>query len=514
MKRTQIIVINTIATYTRSIFSIGLALFSSRWVLEALGQSDFGLFSVVGSIIIFITFLNGVMAASAARFFAYSIGEGDTKNVRRWFNSTLSIHVCFAICLTLLGWPIGEYVVSHYMTIPEGRMGDALWVFRFSLVSAFFNMVSVPFVGMFTAKQRIAEMAGYGMLQSLSTFSLAYILTRLHGDRFIAYAFGMSGIAIAIQVLLVARASFAFQECKIVFQEWFDFTQIKRIASFGGWMLFGNLAYMLRDQGTAMLLNIRFGTTVNASYGIAGQVSSATNQLSSAMMGAFSPEIITSEGGGDRKRMLSYAQRANKYGTILILLFAIPLLIELNYVLHLWLKNPPQYTAAFCILILVAFAFDRLTSGYMLAVAADGRIAAYQATMGGALLLTLPIAWFILKYGGSPPSVCIAFIVTALLGSFGRVLWVKHLLGVPIGDWLRYSVLPCFTVVFLSTIVGLVCTQIMPSTFYRLMCVCACTFATSLLTIWFFAADPGERNFFKNSARRICEKLTGRVVSP
>jgi O-antigen/teichoic acid export membrane protein len=409
--------------------------------------------------------------------------------------------------LILIGWPIGEYVISHVLAIPEGRMNAAHWVFRISLASAFINMISVPFVGMFTAKQRIAEMAIYGIAQTLLSFTLAFIITQIGGDRLIIYAIGMTGILIAIQMIIIIRASSVFHECGIVLTDWFDWSRIKQIASFAGWGLIGGLGGTLRNQGTAILLNLHFGTRVNAGYGIANQVSGATDTLSAAMMGAFSPEITTSEGQGNRQRMLMLAERANKFGTILVLLFAIPLLIEMDYVLILWLKTPPQYTATFCRLILTTFLIDRLTSGYMLAVAAHGKIAAYQATLGGSLVLTLPIAWLFIKLGYSAPSVGIAFIVTICMCSFGRVIWIKHLLDVPVRQWFSKTLFPCITVALIASSIGIGCSTIMASSFFRLVCVCALTLGAILMVAWAFAMDGNERIFFKNGVKRAFEKL-------
>jgi Na+-driven multidrug efflux pump len=159
MNPSQRIVLNTAATYTRSVLAVALALFSSRWVLNALGQTDFGIFSVVGSLIIFIVFLNSVMAASAGRHYAFAIGQGNNTEVNRWFNAAFSVHLCLAVFLTLIGWPIGEYLISHVLNIPADRVQTSLGVFRVSLISAFVSMISIPFVAMFTAKQRIAELA-------------------------------------------------------------------------------------------------------------------------------------------------------------------------------------------------------------------------------------------------------------------------------------------------------------------------------------------------------------------
>jgi O-antigen/teichoic acid export membrane protein len=502
------IVLNTAATYTRSVLGAGLALFSSRWVLSGMGQSDYGLFSVVGSIIVFITFLNSVMAGSAARHYAFSIGQDDPTEVNRWFNAALSMHIVLSTVLVLMGWQIGEYVIANVLTIPTDRLSTCLWVFRISLISAFVSMLSIPFIAMFTAKQRVADLAVWNMLYSLMTFVLAWFLTRVTGDRLLFYAGGMVGIIVFIQFAQILWALAAFRECRIHYHQWLDKHRFKEIFSFASWSLIGNLGMLLRNQGSAILLNIQFGPRVNAAYGIASQVSSQTDQLAAAMVGAFSPEITTSEGRGDRTRMLSLSQRASKFGTILVLLFTIPLMAEMEYVLKIWLSDPPLHTAMFCRLILATFIIDRLSVGNMMAVIACGKIAAYQATVGTCLILTLPLAWIFLKLGAPPTSVGVAFVITMIAVSAGRVLWVRQLFGVPISQWIGTVVLPCGIVASAATLAALTPRLLLPTSFTRLVGVIVTSIIVSLLTAWFFALDRNEREFFRQNLRRLLSKIS------
>ena len=399
MNLSQRLVLNTSATYIRSILSAGLALFSSRWVLGALGQSDYGLYSLVGSLIIFIVFLNSIMANSASRYFAYAIGQGKNAEVNRWFNTAVGIHICLAFVLVLVGWPLGEYAISHILTIPVGRVVVGTWIFRISLISAFFSMISVPFIAMFTAKQLMVKPSFWGLVYSVMTFTLAFNLPHVTNDPLLIYAAVMGMIVILVQTSQMIRALIHFQECKISFQKCFDKQRIKEILSFASWNLIDPLGAMLTGQGTAVLLNLFFGAKINAAYGIANQVSSQTNQLSTSMIGAFTPEITASEGKGERERMLRLSQRANKIGTILVVFFAIPLLAEMDYVLKLWLISPPPFTGLFCQLILITMIIDRLSTGYMVSVNAHGKIAGFQATIGFLKIMTLPLAWLFLKLG-------------------------------------------------------------------------------------------------------------------
>jgi len=504
----QRIAINTAATYARTVLAAALALFSSRWVLSALGQCDFGLFSVVGSIVLFVTFLNNVMAGSASRYFAYFIGQGDSDEVNNWFNSALGIHICLAFLLVMIGFPIGDYAIRNILTIPADRVATSLLVFRISLISAFFSMVSVPFTAMFTAKQHIGELAVWGMLQSLLTFSLAWALSHVLTDRLLFYAIGTVAVIVVVQIAQILRGIIVFAECKISSRKWFDKRRFRAFFSFAIWSLIGGTGVLFRDQGSAILLNLFFGPTVNAAYGIANQVSSQANQLSSAMIGAFSPEITACEGRGDRARMLTLSHRASKFGTILVIFLAIPLITEMDYVLKLWLQSPPPYTTLFCQLILFSFLIDRLSTGYMLAVNAQGRIAAYQATLGTCLLMTLPLGWFLLKMGFAPTSLGFAFIITMTVTSLGRVLWGRHLLGVPIVNWLRGVVWPSFIVALLAMAAAVAVRGMFPPCFLRIVLVVVSSLFVSLIAVWVMALDRTERNFIIQGLRKCAGGLS------
>lgn len=494
------IAVNITATYSRSLIAAGLALFSSRWVLNALGQADYGLFSVVGSIIIFITFFNTVMASSATRYFAFSIGAGDSTEVNRWFNSALGIHLSLAFILIIIGLPIGNYIICNILTVPPDRVVACQWVFRISLASAFTSIVSVPFVAMFTAKQHMAELAAWGMLQSFLSFTLAWFLRHAFGDRLLFYSAGMVVILVFVQTAQIFRAMTIFEECGIVCRQWLDRNRLKEIFTYSSWNIIGSSGVLLRDQGSAILLNLFFGPGVNAAYGIATQVSIQTNQLSSALVGAFSPEIMASEGRGDRARMLLLAQRTSKFGTILVLFLAIPLITEMNYVLNLWLLTPPPYSALLCQLILITFLIDRLSTGYMLAVHAHGKIAGYQITIGTSLLLTLPLAWFFFKAGFSPTSIGLAFIITMTAASLGRVLWGRLLFGMQVRCWLISVVWPSTIVALFTTIAAVTLRFLMPPSFLRLVLVSVICFVISLFTARLLALDNIERDYF-------CKKL-------
>lgn len=505
MASSKKILINTLATYGRSVLSAALALFSGRWVLAALGASDFGLFSVVGAIIVFITFLNGVMAGSASRHLAFAIGRGETEEANKWFNTALVIHLLLPTVLILIGLPAGEYCIHKVFAIPPDRIDACIWVFRMSLVVAFVNMSAIPYVSMFNAKQHLSEIAGWGMLLSVYNFVLAYALTKLTGDLLLVYAgFGMLGQLLFLGIQIV-RARILFPESRCHLKYWFDRKRFVELFSFASWSLFGSLGFVVRSQGSSILINLFFGTKVNAAFGIGSTVSTQASTFSTALRSAMAPEITSSEGRGDRARVINLALLACKSSALLIMLFAIPLLVEMEYVLNLWLRQPPPYTTIFCCLMLGELLIDSLTIGHMLAINASGRIAAYNVILGVVHALAVPAAWVFLKTGHPPGYVGIAALMTSGSLMIGRVLFARNLINMSARRWFQEVFLPSVAIGIGSASAAAVSQLWMSPSFLRLSIASGASFCTIGVLGWWLVLRPQERSLLIN---RIAGKVS------
>lgn len=512
MTASQRIALNTLATYVQSVFALALGLFSSRWILLALGPVDYGLMGVVGAVIVFVTFLKSMTAAACARFFAFSIGKGDSDETNTWFNTALFVHIVLPLLFVLIGWPVGEWLIRHFLNVPCQRLPTALWVFRLSLVAALTTMVFTPYIGMFTAKQRIYEMSIWGILQAIGTFTLAYLLTLYRGDAWLLYSVGTVSFTIMIGTCQVLRARQLFSECRICVDKLWSRSHLGAMITFTGWQFFGGVGGMLRGQGIAILLNKYFTPLhfpdVNAAYSVGNNVSTCTQTLSSSLLGALAPEITASEGRGDRQRMLSQANRASKFGSVLVMVFAIPLIVEIRYVLDIWLKHPPKLAASFCVIMLFTFLIDKVSFGQMISVAARGKIAGYQAMIGGFLILTLPLAWMFLAFGCSAISVGWACIITICMMSAGRVLWAKYLVGASPRKWLTDVFLPCMIVLACGLAVGFGVQKMCGGE--SLARLCAVTGATSVSWVvlgWSVVLDAEEKAFFVRNAVRVLKRM-------
>lgn len=494
---TNRLVLNTGATYIRSLATASLSLFSSRWVLIGLGENDYGLYNLVGTLIVLITFFNTILAGSVARHFAFSIGRKDQEELVRWFNTSLSVHLCLAVLLALLGWPVGEFLIRKVLSISPNRINASLTIFRFSLLNGFFSMINVPYTAMYTAKQNLTELAFWNLLQPIGSFVFSYILLQTLGDRLVIYAIGQVVINSSVLLLQSLRAGFLYTSCRIKLIYWFDWRKVREIVLFALYNSIGNIGYMLRSQGLVLLLNLRFGPKVNSAFGIANQVSTQTVQLSQAMLTAVLPEITSREGRGERKKMLSLTDRSNRNGVLLILFFAVPLFFEMEYVIKLWLSVPPAYTVAMCQLFLVALVIEKLSSIYTAAINAVGARVWYHTSLGIIHISTIPIAWLFLKFGFSPSSVVVAVIITVAIGTFTRVFWARHYLKVIVVHWLKIVVLPCIIVALCSCGIAYSVKLLLPQSFMRLCLTTVASFVGTILISWFFVFDKSEKDLLR-----------------
>lgn len=465
----RVIIINTIAMYSRSLLCMALALFSSRWVLAGLGASDYGLFTLVGALMMFVSFLNGVLSLSVARFFAYSIGEGDIKEVAAWFNVSLIVHLTAAIILCGGGLIAGELFLDRIITLPPERLGVCRIVFRLSLLSTFFTMFAVSFQAMYTAKQHLSELAFFYVLNSALLFIFALTLSRVSGDRLIYYAAYVAGINIFIQLCQCLRALLGFRECTIGFRNIGFRNKFSRLFNFSVWQFFGNLGYVVYYQGTAFLVNRFFPLAVNASYGISSQLSTQANSLATAMSTAFAPAITTAAGSQDRKSFLSFSLNSCRFGTLFSLLFSVPLILEMDYILAIWLGTYPDYTAGLCRLILLAFLANRMSAGHESAVSAEGRIAVFQLVSGGLLIISVPLIWVFFHFGWNVLALGYVLIGIRMSLTFFRVFWAKHLVGIPVLPWAKQLLWPVLVLLIVEFSVGLLIQKYLPPSFIRLL---------------------------------------------
>lgn len=497
------ILLNIAATYGRSLYALVIGLFCGRWTLMALGEVDYGLLGVVGGLTAFISFLNLVFASANSRFYAYSIGQakklesssGGLEECSRWFSLAVAIHLVVPAFLVSTGYPIGIWAVRHYLVIPPERVDACIWVFRFVCISCFVGMATVPFGAMYMAKQYIAELTIYSFVTTTLNAVFLFFMIRHPGDWLAKFALWTCLLAVLPQSIIAGRALLCFPECKFHLRYCRDSARLKRILSYAGWNAIGALAKVLRFQGVAILVNRSFGPAVNAAMSFANSVNGHTQTLSGAMQGAFTPVITTAIGAGDINRAKVWVYRFCKFGMALSLVFMIPLALELPETIRLWLKNPPEYTVGLCAIMLLVSFVDKQTLGFGVAVMANGKIKWYQIVLGVFNLLTLPICWLLVAWGGNVYAVGAGMLFTWMLLSYGRLFFARAQLGTSIRKWALEIMAPMLIATTVAAALGAVPQVFLPRSFFRIGITVFVSEIAFLPLLWHVVLSQDERNY-------------------
>lgn len=470
----------------------------------ALGEVDYGLMGLVGGMTAFISFFNSLMATAVSRFFAYSIGAaektGDAglEECRSWFNVALLIHLAVPVALLLLGYPLGEWAIRRFLTIPVDRVQDCVWVWRFVCVSCFLTMIAVPFDAMYNAKQYIAELTIYTFVTTtLNAFFLYYMVTH-PAVWLVKFALWTCLLGIAPRVIIAMRAFLIFPECKVVPSYMINLGKIKEVAIYAFYRFFGALGILVSGQGLAILVNKLLGPARNAAMNVAATVSGHSNSLSSSFLSALSPAITNAYGAGNMDRVHRLSFVACRLTAVMVLIFVLPLLLESTEVFRLWLKNPPEGCATVCLGLLLALVLENICCGHYIAIFANGNIKWYQINCLACHILVIPIAWWFMSIGMGLVGVATALVVKQLLVVIVRLYFGRRICGFSIRRWTRQILLPLIASSGVALALGFVSKLYLDASFLR---VCATTVAVNMAFLplaWFFIFDDNERNIIRN----------------
>lgn len=515
------ILLNIAATYGRSLYALALGLFTARWALEALGRVDYGLMGVVGGLAAFISFLNSLLGLSVGRFYAVSVGresvaedkEAALAESREWFTTAVVLHTSVPLLLLAAGYPAGIWAVRNFLTIPPDRVEDCVWVFRFVCASTFVSMVCVPVQTMYRAKQLIAELTVYSFATATIKAAILFYMVNHPGVWLATYMFWLCLLGVVPQGIIAVHGLWMFPECRWRWTPGGMGPKFRQLGHFAGWQLFGKLGALLRGQGIQILLNKFFGPEANAAMSVANQVNAHTQTLSISMVGAFQPAITQAYGAGDLDRMRTLAYRTCKLSMLFVLVFALPCWLELKEILFLWLESPPQYVYGLCLCMFAVTVIDQSSVGHMLAVSARGKIAAYQAVLGGVLLLTLPLAWLFLAMGCRVYSVGVALLATTAACAWGRVAFARHLVGMSVGHWLRRILLPVAGAAAVSFAAGCLPRLWMGPSFARVVAAAAACEPLFLALAWFAVLDAGEKVYVADRLAKLRNGILGKKTA-
>lgn len=506
-ENTKRIAKNTLMLYVRMLFGMLVSLYTSRVVLQALGVEDYGIYNVVGGVVAMFSMISNSLSSSVSRFLTFELGKGNLEGLKRVFSTSLSIHVALVLVIVLLSETLGLWFLNTHMTIPENRLYAANWVFQASVLTFVINLLSVPFSASIVSHERMSAFAYIGildiMLRLLIVLFIAY--SGWNFDRLIIYSLLLVGVVCIMQAIYWNYCTRNFEECKFGLS--FDVNYWKEMSSFAGWNFIGCTAGLLKDQGVNILLNLFIGPIINAARGIANTVNNVLASFSGNFMTALNQQITKSYAAGNYDYMFSLVERGSRFSYYILLLFALPMLFETEFVLTLWLKHYPEHTVNFVRLILIVTMCDILSNTLINLQVATGKIRNYQLAVGGVLLMNFPLSYICLKMGFPPESTLIVALIVAVCCLFLRLLFLRKMVGLSMKRYLRKV---CGNVLFVTLLAMIIPSFIytqMSDSIIRFVTICVFTTVCSSIAIYWGGCSMNEREFIKEKILFIRQKL-------
>jgi O-antigen/teichoic acid export membrane protein len=441
---------NTIIVYIRLFSTMFIGLLSSRFVLKALGISDYGLYNVVGGVLALFGFISGSLSATTTRFINFEMGKKD-RDTNKIFNVCNTLHISFAILLFILAETIGIWYIRTYLNVAPGKVFDAMFVYQISTLVAIMGIINVPYSSMFIATERFGTMAIIDIGCKFLQLIWVYLLIFYHGDALRLYAICMSFTTL-ITFILYHVLCYRYWPETVKLRLIKDKKEYKPLLSFNNYNMLSTVSIIARGQGSNILINFFFGTAVNGAYAIANSVQSYVNQFMSSFDQAAEPQITQNLGNGDQERSEYIAMNVCKICILLALLVIFPLLTELNFIIKLWLGIVPANTLTFCYLTLFISLFSSTSGGLAQYITGTGKIKWFRIIYSILFLSVLPVGFVLYKLHYPAYSIFILFIASDVIYRGIQLILVHRLFHFNSGLFIRHSYIRPAIIMFIMVL--------------------------------------------------------------
>ena len=488
---------NTLYLYLRMIITTIVSLYTVRVVLDILGADDYGIYNVIGGVVVLFSFLNHAMNSATQRFLSFEIGRKNDIMFQRTFIMSINCHLIMAAVIFLILETIGLWFLYTQMNIPYERIYAAHWVYQFSIITFVVNVIRVPYNASIISFEKMSFYAYISIVEVILNLGIVFMLFLNIGiDKLILYAGLKCFISVPCLFISYLYCKLTFANCR--YNVFWDFSLFKRLFSFSGWSMLGAGSTLVSQSGSNILINIFCGVAVNAAYGIANQVSSVIYSFVSNFQLAFQPQIVKLYAAGKQKEQTYLVNRASKISYFLLLLIFIPFVLKAEYVLTLWLQDVPEYAVEFCQLMLVYSLIDAIQAPLWMSISATGNIKGYSIWSSSLMILNLPITWIFLYIGYSPIWVFVVRVIINFIAAIIRIFYVKEFLNFPIRDYMKmvlFRVIPVTLITFgLALFIDVFFTDTFANFFIELFFI----LLTTIIIIFILGFSSSERTFVLN----------------
>jgi O-antigen/teichoic acid export membrane protein len=489
------ILTNTLATYVKLIVFAVTGLVTVPIALRSLGAVDYGIYSVVGGCLTFLSFLNVSLQNGAQRHIAYALGEGRLEEAGRWFKTSLLVHFILGLVIGAVAFLASGWILHRLLILPASRLAAATWIYRMVVLAMVFNIVATPYQALLIAHEAIASISLLNTLSGVYLMTSIYCLRLLPGDTLLWYGaiYCVYQVSMGIGPALYCYARYPESRFQSLGADRLPH-RFRELFNFSGWTMLLVAATFVRVQGPAVVLNMFLGPIANAAYGLAVQVQWFASGIIWAFLGSTTPSVVKRQASGDHSGMARLSDQSNKFGFAILWVILAPVLFEMKFCLKLWLHAPPPGTAAFLMPVLIALLIDQLTLGYNSSLVATGRLAGFSLLMFLTNCVGIPVGYLFMRAGKPGTWILWAIVGGTVAAGCGRLWFASRHAAISIRNWWLNVFFPASLCVLGCTAALLAVTYVFGEGFARFVIAVATNLAVVFLVMWFFGTTVEQRS--------------------
>ena len=483
--------------YIRMLLTMAIGLYTSRIVLQVLGVENYGIYTLVGGVVILFTFINNSLLSGTQRFLSYELGK-ESPQIKEVFSSCFRLHLILSVIFLIIAETIGLWFVNTQLVIPEGRLYAANWVYQFSVITCVANIIRCPLNATLISYERMGIYAYIGILEAILKLAVAFLLYVSPVDKLISYAILMF---VSLFIVLVVNTIYTLKklpEIKLVKVP--DKKIMKDVVNFSKWTIFGSLANVGMEQGLSIIVNFFYGVIGNAAVGVANLVNSHIVGFVNNFQVALNPQLTKNEAGKDRERQYNLIHKSAKFSYLIMLFLAVPIILNLDYILYIWLGDYPPHTTSICMFVILGVLIETLSGPLWVSIFATGKIRTYQIVISLVLLMNVPLAFIVGELGLPPAAVYAIRASIFIIALTVRLIYLKRLIELNILQFVKKVIypitlvsLPLFALIFAKH-------QYLPNTnFISFMIESAAIVLVEIGLIGWLGLNKSERTFISKT---------------
>lgn len=497
---------NTMLLYVRMLVMILVSLYTTRIVLNALGFDDYGIYNIVGGIVVLFSFVNSGLMGATKRYILEELAIGDSFSQKRIFSTAINAHLLLIAVILILGETIGLWIFYHWMNIPSERMSAAIWVYQVSLLSSVITVLISPFNSVIISYEKMSAFAYFSIIDAGLKLGVAYIVLYSSGDKLVLYAVLMLITQCFSLLLYGFYCKINFSICK--YEKVNDRKSLLSLLKYVGWSVFGTGANVISRQGVNILVNNFFTVAVNAAIGISNMVVNTASQFVTNFQTAFAPQLTKNYISKNYNDLNNLILRASRYASFLILIVLLPSSVVISDLLTIWLGDYPDYSEEFCLLTLVCVYFESIANPLILVITSDKEIGRYQRICSYVYLSNILFCWIVLRLGAVAYSVVLVRLVLDIALLIVRLILTKNCVNYfSIKSWLNTIIVKALVIIVLFIPMLLLCKMVhLDNSWLRLLSYGGTSVLYMGIIIWMIGLTQNEKAFFAERIRIVLKR--------